>query len=84
MLMLNQKKWKTVTVKRPLLDLSIGNIYCKKALCNRKQLDRIDLKKQHQIVSSTKIFINELNVKKKYLVFNCRLSKKGTIYLTCL
>ena len=45
MLMLNQKKWKTVTVKRPLLDLSIGNIYCKKALCNRKQLDRIDLKK---------------------------------------
>ena len=84
MLMLNQEKWKTVTVKRPLLDLSIGNIYSKKALCNRKQLDRIDLKKQHQIVSSTKIFINELTVKNKYLVFNRRLLKKGTIYLTCL
>ena len=84
MLMLNQEKWKTVTVKRPLLYLSIGNIYCKKALCNRKQFDRIDLKKQHQIVSSTNIFIIELTVKNKYLVFSCRLLKKGTIYLTCL
>ena len=35
----------------------INRKYCKKALLNRKQLERIDLKK-HQFVSGTRIFIS--------------------------
>ena len=58
--------------------------YCKKALFNRKQLEKIDLKK-HQSVSGTRIFINEnLTVKNEHLAFNCRQLKKGTIYLPYL
>ena len=34
----------------------VNRKYCKKALLNRKQLERIDLKKQ--FVSDTRIFIN--------------------------
>ena len=62
----------------------INRTYCKKVLLNRKQLERIDLKK-YQFVSGTKIFINEnLTVKNEHLAFNCRLLKKGTTYLACL
>ena len=62
----------------------INRKYCKKALLNRKQLERIDLKK-HQFVSGTRIFISEnLTVKNKHLAFNCRQLKKETIYLAHL
>ena len=36
----------------------INRNYCRKALLNKKQLERIDLKK-HQFVSGKRIFINE-------------------------
>ena len=36
----------------------VNRKYCKKALLNRKQLERIDLKKHH-LISGTRIFINE-------------------------
>ena len=36
----------------------VNRKYCKKALRNKKQLERIDLKKHH-LVSGTRIFINE-------------------------
>ena len=36
----------------------VNRKYCKKALINRKQLERIDLKK-HQFVSGTRIFVNQ-------------------------
>ena len=87
MLMLNQGKWKSATklaniievLKRPSLDLSIGSI-ARKQLLNRKQLERIGLKK-HQLVSGTRVFINEnLTIKNEHLDFNCRQLKKGTIY----
>ena len=53
--------------------------YCKKALLNRKQLERMIWKK-HQLVGGSRIFINEnLTVKNKHLAFNCRQLKKGTI-----
>ena len=43
----------------------INSNYCKKAILNRKQLKKIDLRK-HQYVNDTKIFINErLTVRKK-------------------
>ena len=70
----------------------VNRKYCKKALLNRKQLERIDLKKHH-LVSSTRIFINEnLTVKNDHLAFNCRQLKKrnyifgsftknGTVYV---
>ena len=49
---------------------------CKKALLNRKQLERTDLRK-HLFVSGTRIFINEnLTVKNEHLAFNCRQLKK--------
>ena len=55
----------------------VNRKYCKKALLNRKQLERIDLKKHH-LVSVTRIFINEnLTVKNEHLAFNCRQLKKG-------
>ena len=58
--------------------------YWKKVLLNRKQLERIDLKK-HQFVRGTRIFINKnLTVKNEHLAFNCRQLKKelyiGHIY----
>ena len=90
MLMLNQGKWKNVTelgniimaLKRALLRF-INRKYCKKAMLNRKQLQRIDLKK-HQFVTGTKIFINEnLTVKNEHLAFNCRqLKKRNYIFST--
>ena len=59
----------------------VNRKYCKKALLNRKQLERIDLKK-HQLVSGTRTFINEnLTAKNKHLAFNCRQVKKGTFIL---
>ena len=62
----------------------INRKYCKKALLNRKQLERIGLKK-HQFLSDTRIFITEnLMVKNEPLAFNCRQLKKGTIYLAHL
>ena len=62
----------------------VNRTYCKKALCNRKQLERIDLKKHH-LVRGTRIFINEnLTIKNEHLAFNCRQLKKGTIYLAHL
>ena len=58
--------------------------YCKKALLNRKQLERMIWKK-HQLVGGSRIFINEnLTVKNKHLAFNCRQLKKGTINLAHL
>ena len=55
----------------------VNRKYCKKALLNRKQLERINLKKHH-LVSGTRIFINEnLTVKNEHLAFNCRQLKKG-------
>ena len=58
----------------------VNRKYCKKALLNRKQLERIDLRKHH-LVSGTRIFINEnLTVKNEHLAFNCRQLKKGAIY----
>ena len=61
----------------------INRKYCKKALLNRKQLEKIDLKK-HQFVSGTRIFINEnLMVKNEHLAFNCRqLKKRNYIFAT--
>ena len=71
---------KTKKIKKTI----INRKYWKKALLNRKQLERIDLKK-HQFASGTKIFINEnLTVKNEYLAFNCKQLKKGTIYLAHL
>ena len=70
----------------------VNRKFCKKALLNRKQLERIDLRKHH-LVSGTRIFINEnLIVKNKHLAFNCRQFKKrsyifgtftknGTVYV---
>ena len=46
----------------------VNRKYCKKALLNRKQLERIDLRKHH-LVSGTRIFINENFI-------NCRQLKK--------
>ena len=58
----------------------VNRKYYKKALLNRKQLERIDLRKHH-LVSGTRIFINEnLTVKNEHLAFNCRQLKKGAIY----
>ena len=54
--------------------------YCKKALLNRKKLERIDVIKHH-LVSGTRIFINEnLTLKNEHLVFNRRQLKKVAIY----
>ena len=70
----------------------VNRKHCKKALRNRKQLERIDLKKHH-LVSGTRIFINEnLTIKNEHLAFNCRQLKKrnyifgtftknGTVYI---
>ena len=58
----------------------VNRKYYKKVLLNRKQLERIDLKKHH-LVSDTRIFVNEnLTMKNEHLAFNCRQLKKGTIY----
>ena len=58
--------------------------YCIKALLNRKQLERINLK-IHQFVRGTMVFVNEnLTVKNELLAFNCRQLKKGTRYLARL
>ena len=61
----------------------VNRKYCKKALLNRKQLERIDLRKHH-LVSGTRIFINEnLTVKNEHLAFNCRqLKKRSYIFST--
>ena len=62
----------------------INRKYWKKALLNKKQSERTDLKKQ-QFVGGTNIFVTEnLTVKTKHLAFNCRQLKKGTIYLAPL
>ena len=62
----------------------INRNYWRKALLNKKQLERIDLKK-HQFLSGKRIFINEhLMIKNEHLAFNCRQLKKGTIYLAHL
>ena len=59
----------------------INRKYCKKVLLNRKQLERIDLKK-HQFVSGKNIFINEkLTVKNEHLAFNCRQLKKKELHV---
>ena len=57
--------------------------HCKKALLDRKQLEKIDLKKHH-FLSGTRIFINEnLTVKSEHLSFNCRqLKKRNYIFAT--
>ena len=61
----------------------VNRKYCKKALRNKKQLERIDLKK-HYLVSGTRIFINEnLTIKKEHLTFNCKqLKKRNYIFST--
>ena len=61
----------------------VNRKYCKKALRNKKQLERIDLKKHH-LVSGTRIFINEnLTIKKEHLTFNCKqLKKRNYIFST--
>ena len=59
----------------------VNRKYCKKALLNRKQLERINLKKHH-LVSGTRIFINEnLTVKNEHLAFSCRQLKKKELYI---
>ena len=59
----------------------INRKHCKKALLNRKQLEKTDLTK-HQFVSGTRIFINEnLIVKNEHLAFNCRQLKKKELYI---
>ena len=59
----------------------VNRKYCKKALLNRKQLERINLKKHH-LVSGTRIFINEnLTLKNEHLAFNCRQLKKKNYIL---
>ena len=59
----------------------VNRKYCKKALLNRKQLERNNLKKHH-LVSGTRIFINEnLTVKNEHLAFNCRQLKKKELYI---
>ena len=61
----------------------INRKYGKKALLNRKQLEKIDQRK-HQFVSGTKIFITEnLTAKNEHLAFNCRqLKKRNHIFCT--
>ena len=61
----------------------VNRKYCKKALRNKKQLERTDLKKHH-LVSGTRIFINEnLTIKKEHLTFNCKqLKKRNYIFST--
>ena len=59
----------------------VNRKYCKKALLNRKQLERIDLKKHH-LVSGTRIFINEnLTLKNEHLAFSYRQLKKNELYI---
>ena len=59
----------------------INRKYCKKVLLNRKQLERIDLKK-HQFVKGKNIFINEKQtVKNEHLAFNCRQLKKKELHV---
>ena len=59
----------------------VNRKYCKKALLNRKQLERIDLRKHH-LVSGTRIFINEnLTVKNEHMAFNCKQLKKRSYIL---
>ena len=58
----------------------VNRKYCKKALLNRKQLERMIWKK-HQLVGGSRIFINEnLTVKKQAFGFQLLTAKKkGTI-----
>ena len=75
---------KSNTGSKKIIIRFINMKYCKKALLNRKQLERTDLKK-HQFVSGTRIFINKnLTLKNKHLAYNYRQLKKETIYLVHL
>ena len=75
---------KSNTGSKKVIIRFINMKYCKKALLNRKQLERTDLK-QHQFVSGTRIFINKnLTLKNKHLAYNYRQLKKETIYLVHL
>ena len=75
---------KSNTGSKKVIIRFINMKYCKKALLNRKQLERTDLKK-HQFVSGTRIFINKnLTLKNKHLAYNYRQLKKETIYLVHL
>ena len=57
--------------------------YSRKALLNRKQLERIDLKTS--VCKWHKDFFNEnQTIKNKHLVFNCRQLKKRNYYLARL
>ena len=75
---------KSNTGSKKVIIRFINMKYCKKALLNRKQLERTDLKK-HQFASGTRIFINKnLTLKNKHLAYNYRQLKKETIYLVHL